>query len=124
MSWIKPIVIENSRLPGWLSKIAPIKVWAFSFGPFIVCRGEMSEETKRHETIHFYQQLELLFVLQWLLYGLFYVIGRFTTGTWKDAYYFNPFEVEAYNHDGEKEYLKERKLWAWTKYIKVLTKGT
>jgi hypothetical protein len=120
MSWIKPIIFENSRLPVWLSKIAPIEVWAFSFGPIIACRGEMSEETKRHETIHFYQQLELLFVLQWFLYGLFYIIGRFTKGSWSKSYFRNPFEVEAYMHDEEKDYLKERKPWSWTKYIKVL----
>ncbi len=122
MSWIKPIIFENSRLPIWLSKFAPIDIWAFSFGPFIVCKGELSERVKRHETIHFYQQLELLFVFQWILYGLFYVIGRFTHGSWKEAYYQNPFEVEAYNHDEEKDYLSERKLWSWTKYIKALKK--
>ncbi len=120
MSWIKPIIFEYSRVPEWLSKIAPIEVWACNFGPFIWCRGEMSEETKRHETIHFYQQLELLFVFQWILYGLFLVIGRFTTGSWKRSYFHNPFEVEAYEHDEKKDYLKERKPWAWTKYIKVL----
>ena len=70
-----PIFIENSRLPVWLSKIAPINVYAFSFAVWVVCRGEMSEKTKNHETIHYQQQLELLFVFQWLLYGLFHLGG-------------------------------------------------
>jgi len=120
MKNLKPIFIENSKLPVWLSKIAPIDVWAFSFGPFVVCRGELSEKTITHETIHFLQQLEMLFALQWILYGLFYVIGRFTKGSWKAAYYGNPFEVEAYANDLDPDYLQERKFWAWTGYVKSL----
>ena len=120
MKNLKPIFIENSKLPYWLSKIAPIDVWAFSAGPFVVCRGKLSEKTITHETIHFLQQLEMLFVLQWILYGLFYVIGRFTKGSWKAAYYGNPFEVEAYANDLDPDYLEERKFWAWTGYVKSL----
>ena len=120
MKNLKPIFIENSKLPYWLSKIAPIDVWAFSAGPFVVCRGQLSEKTITHETIHFLQQLEMLFVFQWILYGLFYVIGRFTKGSWKAAYYGNPFEVEAYANDMNPDYLKERKFWAWTSHVKSL----
>ena len=120
MSRLKPIVFENNPIPVWLSKLAPIEINALSFGPFVICRGKLSEETRRHETIHFHQQLEMLFVFQWVLFGLFYIIGRFTTGSWKMSYYCNPFEVEAYNHAGEKDYLKKRKLWAWKKYLKAL----
>ena len=122
MKNLKPIFIENSKLPVWLSKIAPIDVWAFSAGPFVVCRGELSEKTRTHETIHFFQQLEMLFVLQWILYGLFYVIGRFTKGSWKAAYYGNPFEIEAYVNDLDPEYLENRKFWAWTKHTGDLFK--
>ena len=120
MKNLKPIFIENSKLPFWLSKIAPIDVWAFSAGPFVVCRGELTEKTRTHETIHFIQQLEMLFVLQWILYGLFYVTGRFTKGSWKAAYYGNPFEMEAYANDQDPDYLEERKFWAWTGYVKSL----
>jgi len=120
MKNLKPIFIENSKLPVWLSKIAPIDVWAFSAGPFVVCRGELDEKTKTHETIHFLQQVEMLFVLQWILYGLFYVIGRFTKGSWKAAYYGNPFEMEAYVNDLDPEYLGKRRFWAWTNHVRDL----
>ena len=120
MKNLKPIFIENSNMPVWLSKIAPIDVWAFSFGPFVVCRGELSEKVRVHETIHFLQQLEMLFVFQLVLYGLFYIIGRFTTCSWKMSYYHNPFEMEAYAHEGEEDYLKKRKLWAWRRYLSSL----
>jgi len=120
MKKLKPIFIEDSKIPAWLSKIAPIDVWAFSFGPFVICRGDLSEKVKRHETIHFLQQIEMLFVLQWILYGLFYAIGRLTKGSWKSAYYNNPFELEAYVNDLDPEYLENRKFWAWTGYTKNL----
>lgn len=117
MSWLKPIMIENSKIPVWLSKLAPININAISFGPFVICRGKLSEGTKRHETIHFWQQIELLFVFQWILYALFYVIGRFTQGSWKMAYYCNPFEVEAYENQDDESYLENRKWWSWVKYL-------
>jgi hypothetical protein len=112
-----PIFIENSRLPIWLSKIAPINVYAFSFAIWVVCRGEMSEKTKNHETIHYQQQLELLFIFQWILYGLFHVINL---AKYKDAaiaYYENPFECEAYDNDQDLDYLETRKHYAWIRYI-------
>ena len=62
----------------------------------------------------------MLFVLQWILYGLFYVIGRFTKGSWKAAYYGNPFEMEAYVNDLDPEYLGKRRFWAWTNHVRDL----
>lgn len=112
-----PIFIENSRLPVWLSKIVPIDVYAFSFAFWVVCRGEMSEKTKNHETIHYRQQLELLFIFQWVLYGLFHVINLFRYKDGAIAYYENPFEREAYDNDQDLDYLKTRKHYAWVRYI-------
>ena len=109
---IKPIIIENSKIPVWLSKIAPINIWA------IICRGNLTSASKQHEMIHFHQQLEMLFIFQWLMYGIFCVIGRFKHGSWKNAYYQNPFEREAYANELEEGYLSKRKFWAWTKHIK------
>ena len=58
----KPLFIENSKIPVWLSYLAPIDIGAITLGPVVISRGEMSEQTKRHETIHFQQYLELAFV--------------------------------------------------------------
>ena len=118
--WIsrrKPWVFENSKIPVWLSYVAPIEVFALSFGPFVFCRGEMPDRTRTHETIHYHQQLELLFVLQWLLYAVFWVIGlvRYRSGT--IAYYENPFEREAYNNDHDSMYIESRPLWAWRDHV-------
>ena len=112
-----PIFIENSKVPVLLSYVAPINIWAISFGLWVWCRAEMDEQTRRHEAIHFWQQVELLFVMQWILYGVFWLIGmaRIRNGTL--AYYQNPFEIEAYENESNPDYLKERKLYSWRKYI-------
>lgn len=112
-----PIFIENSKVPVWLSKIAPIDINAISFGLWVWSRSEMSETTKRHETIHYKQQLELLFVFQWILYGLFWLIGlaRYRHGA--TAYRESPFEREAYDNEHDVNYLTNRRPYAWTGHI-------
>ncbi len=118
--WIsrrKPFVFENSKLPVWLSKIAPIEINAVSFACFVFCRGELSKTSRRHETIHYHQQLEMIFVGQWLLYGLFCLIGLVRYRSGKKAYYENPFEREAYDNQKKYTYLEKRPLWSWTNYI-------
>jgi len=118
--WIsrrKPLVFENSKLPVWLSKIAPIEINAVSFACFVFCRGELSKTSRRHETIHYHQQLEMIFVGQWLLYGLFCLIGFVRYRSRKKAYYENPFEREAYDNQKKYTYLEKRPLWSWTNYI-------
>ena len=112
-----PLFYENSKLPVWLSKIAPIDVYAFSFAIWVVCRGEMSEKTKNHETIHYRQQLEMLFIFQWVMYGLFHIVGLIRHRDGTIAYYENPFEREAYDNDQDLEYLQNRKHYAWVRYI-------
>ena len=118
--WIsrrKPLVFENSKLPVWLSKIAPIEINAVSFACFVFCRGELSKTSRRHETIHYHQQLEMIFVGQWLLYGLFCLIGFVRYRSRTKAYYENPFEREAYDNQKKYTYLEKRPLWSWTNYI-------
>lgn len=116
---MKPIYIENSRIPVWLSKIAPIEIYAISFGIWVWCRSYMSDVTKRHETIHFQQQLECLFLGQWILYGLMYLYGLYKTGgDGRAAYYHIAFERESYEHERDHLYLENRKRYAWIKYLK------
>ena len=121
IQWLKsrkPWVFENSRVPVWVSKISPIEIWALSFGFWVWCRGELSDKTRRHETIHYQQQIELFFVGQWLLYGIFWLVGLIRYRDRKEAYYENPFEREAYAHDEEPNYLKERPWYNWRHYVR------
>lgn len=112
----KPIVFENSKIPVWLTKITPIEVWAVSIFIFVFCRGELDDTTRVHETIHFQQQLELLFVFQWVLYAFFWLFGLIKYRSATKAYYGNPFEQEAYNGAPVTNYLQERKRYSWWKY--------
>ena len=114
---LKPKFIENSKIPIWLSHIAPINIWAISFGLWVWCRGTLSDRTRRHETIHFQQQIELLFVGQWILYGLFWLVGLVRYRNGEKAYRENPFEREAYRHDDDKDYIATRRRYTWLFYI-------
>lgn len=116
---LKPIMYENSLVPVVLSRIAPINIGAISFGLWVWARGKMSDRTKRHETIHFQQQIELGFVGQWLLYGLFHLINLAIYKDGRKAYYENPFEREAYANDDFEDYLSSRPRYAWLKYVVV-----
>jgi len=119
-SWIshrRPWMFENSLVPKILSYFAPISIWAISFGPFVWCRGLISPTTKRHETIHYHQQIELLFIFHWILYLVFYLKGLITERSGKKAYRHNPFELEAYDNEFDEEYLENRSLYAWRHYI-------
>jgi len=71
----------------------------------------------RHETIHLKQQIELLFVFQWILYGFFYLQNRFKGMKHKEAYRQNPFEKEAYDNEKKESYLSHRKHYAWINYL-------
>jgi hypothetical protein len=119
----RPLFVNNSRVPVWLSKIAPINIWAISFGPFVFCREKIQEPTTQHETIHFQQQLELAFVGQWFLYGVFFLIGWIKWKSAAIAYIRNPFEQEAYLNQGKKGYLSSRRRWGWVKYVSFTGKG-
>lgn len=115
----EPWFVNNSKVPVILSYLAPITIWAISFGPGVWCRGEINKTTSRHETIHYQQQLELGFVLQWFLYVAFWLIGfvRYRFDGAK-AYRENPFEREAYGNEKKPTYLAKRKRYAWVNYIR------
>lgn len=114
----EPIVFEDSKIPVWLSKISPIEIGALSFAFFVFSRGKLNKTSRRHETIHYHQQLELLFVFQWVLYALFWVIGLVRYRSPKLAYRENPFERECYKNEKKTTYLQKRPLWNWRHYIK------
>ena len=95
----KPIFIENSKISAWLSYIAPINIYAISIAPFVWCKSIMSPVTRRHETIHFQQTLELAFVGFYILYALSWLHGLWKYRDRAVAYRENVFEREAYSND-------------------------
>ena len=113
----KPWFIENSKIPVWLSYVAPIDIGAITLGPIVISRHEMSEVTKRHETIHYQQYLELAFIGFIILYLGCWSFNLIKGQKGDEAYMNIPFEREAYaNHDNP-VYLLNRKRYAWIRYI-------
>lgn len=91
-----------------------------SFGIFIFVKDKDRLNDKRlinHEMIHYVQQKELLFIVHWVLYGMFYVIERLKGKTHSEAKHTNPFEAEAYANDDNLDYLRTRKMFAWAKWV-------
>lgn len=90
----------------------------FSFFIFIWISDHAHDRKQviNHERIHFYQQLELLFVIHWILYLGFYFKNRMKGLTHMEAYYSNPFEKEAYAEEAKEEYLLKRRPYSWIKY--------
>lgn len=111
---MKPVVIQNSSIPKYLSIF--INIWAITLYPFIICKGEMDEQTLNHEKIHLAQQRELWLVGFYLLYAFYWLRARLLGMSSHDAYMAIPFEVEAYAQQHDMDYLKNRERFAWSKY--------
>ena len=91
-----------------------------SFFVFIWITRQPHDQTQlvRHEKIHFWQQVEMLFIFHWVCYAFFYVLGRANGQCHYIAYRYNPFELEAFTHDPDEDYLAKRRPFAWTAFVK------
>ena len=110
-----PVFVEDSKLPVFLSKLAPIEIWAISLGFFVFCRGKLSLGDKIHETIHYRQWIELGIVGFMVLYPAFWFFNLLRGMGGEEAYRKIPFEVEAYENDSDIGYIFRRKPYAWAR---------
>lgn len=95
-----------------------ITIW-----PFVILRDGKSDMSLKafaflvnHERIHIRQQLELLVVGFYFLYGFYYIKGLVSGKTKFESYRLIPFERESYCNEKNLSYLKKRKIWAWRHY--------
>ena len=100
---------------------------ALTFYPVVFvrkdCATKFNDESERHETTHALQQIELLWILFFLLYVLEWLIKiPFCGFDCKLAYKSISFEQEAYEHMAEIYYNDVRKHYAWIKYVFTLKK--
>ena len=114
---MKPIIIQNSKIPKMLSIF--INIHAITLFPFIISRDEMSETTINHELIHIEQQRELWVIGFYILYVYYWAKGKIAGDSNDDAYFNIPFEREAYSKQYDKKYLESREKHAWKKYKKL-----
>lgn len=73
-----------------------------------------------HENTHLAQEIELAIVLFYILYVLEFAIKLLITFNWDRAYRSVSFEQEAYNNQFNKDYLENRRHYAWIKYVFTL----
>ena len=92
---------------------------AFAFWPLIIIKdkSKFNSTLFNHERIHLRQQIELLVLPFYLIYFSEYLIRRMQYDSWREAYESISFEREAFAHEKEVDYLKSRKIWAWTSYL-------
>jgi len=106
---------ENSKLPIFLSYFCPIEIFAITVGSFIFCRAKISEDVLNHEKIHIEQWKELYYIGFIFLYFYYYLYNSIIKkqGFSRHAYLNIPFEKEAFQNMYDKDYLKDRKKFAW-----------
>ncbi|CAL2076260.1 conserved protein of unknown function [Tenacibaculum sp. 190524A02b] len=70
-----------------------------------------------HEKIHLKQQIELLIIFFYLFYLIEWFIKLIKYRSTAMAYKNLSFEREAYLNEGDLNYLKKRKAWAFIAYL-------
>jgi hypothetical protein len=89
---------------------------AMALYPFIILKNARLRHDQRlmlHERIHLRQQIELLIVPFYVLYLAHYLYLLCRLRNHQQAYRNICFEKEAYAHEHNPDYLKQRPLWAW-----------
>ncbi|WP_332006943.1 hypothetical protein [Gaetbulibacter sp. NE] len=70
-----------------------------------------------HERIHLQQQIELLIIPFFVIYGFEFLIRLLQYKRWSLAYRNISFEREAYFQEAQLDYLKYRRLYSFLKYL-------
>jgi hypothetical protein len=111
---MKPIIVENSKIPKLLSLV--IQIGAITLWPFIFFRDDADEITVNHESIHIAQYNELFVIGFLFLYCFDYINGLIKYKNKVTAYYNIRFEKEAYEFELDLKYLEKREKYSWRKY--------
>lgn len=90
----------------------PPRAFAFFIFSFFNSR-HFDPVTRNHERIHFWQQLECLFVFHWLIYLWYHWYCWAYDRKGHDTI---PFELECEANETDMEYMERRPWFAWTRY--------
>ncbi len=114
--------LNKSRLFPLIIIVPFLKVSGMAIFPFILVKHrDLKNDAQliRHEVIHLRQELELLILPFYILYLINYLINIIRYRNREKAYLNIIFEREAYTHEADNDYLKQRKFWGWLKFIKL-----
>jgi hypothetical protein len=112
--------MKIKKMGKFLSFILGPHVVGITLAPFGVYIREdymNSTSTVNHEAIHWKQQMEMLVIPFYLWYLVEWGLKILIHGGM--AYYYLSFEREAYTHQDDMEYIKNRKRFAWVKLLCV-----
>jgi len=108
-------------LAPWLVKIITFGfARAITLFPFVfLTRGSDKANARliNHERIHIRQQLELFIIPFYLLYFGEYLVRRLQGKNHRQAYRAISFEQEAFGHEQQLDYLAQRPVFAFWKYL-------
>ncbi|POY39090.1 hypothetical protein C3K47_00915 [Solitalea longa] len=93
---------------------------AITLWPFVIIKSSELRTDRsllNHERIHLRQQLELFLIGFYLWYAIEFLIRWIKKKDANDAYHAICFEKEAYLNDLNFDYLKDRKFFAFIKYL-------
>jgi len=87
--------------------------------PFIFINKSQkgNEVIINHEKTHLRQQIELLWIIFFIWYGIEFVIRYFQYKNWAEAYRNISFEREAYANEKNFFYNKEKKFFSFIRYL-------
>lgn len=106
----------RTKLVQWLTFGFAAGITLFPF-VLISPRVSLRKSLVVHERIHLKQQVELLILPFYLLYLGEYLYGLTKGKGHYQAYRSISFEQEAFQHEHNSHYLKERKTWSWLRYL-------
>ena len=93
------IIVKNNIIP--FGGYKAITLW-----PFIFTKSELTDIDINHERIHRAQQLELLVIGFYIIYGIEWLFKKYRNIS---------FEKEAYSNENNLDYLKTRKHYSMWK---------
>jgi len=92
-----------------------LHVGGIALFPFIFIKSSLDSERKKvlinHERIHLRQQLEMLLIPFYIIYIFNYLINLIKYKKHSVAYRNIIFEIEAFKHERDLNYLNNRKAW-------------
>ena len=100
--------------------IIPKNYTGLAVYPFIFLKNKSLSDNWvliNHERIHLKQQKELLWIFFFLWYVIEFFVHLIRLRNWNKAYHNISFEKEAYDNEGNPNYLKDRKVWLFMKYL-------